>query len=213
MMAALLSFVSVSILVWINFVRPGRRRKLLLFPLDARFIIHRKGHPYACEYAVQDDHNHEVKEIFVAANSKIIVDLVVKSKTYFECTEFYVGCDGDSNTRPLVIEYFNRFVKRGRNRRIVPGDYGTNDYTDVYDYYHRAQPRTFSIGTPIALAFTVETRTSGSYPFNINVVGTESRGEVRGLWITVENPPVTPMRCTLPQHRELSCANLGVVPL
>ena len=213
MAAALLSLVSVSILVWVNFIRPGRRRRLLRSPFDAHFIIHNKRHPYACDYAVQDDYNHAIKEIVVSVNSKIVVDLVMQSKTDFQCTEFYVGCDGEFAAKPRAIEYFNRFVRQGRAQRVVPGQDGTNDYTDVYDYYHRAQPRTFSAGTPIAVAFNIETRSPGGYPFNINVVGTESRGEVRGLWITVEDHPVTPMRCTLPEHRELSCANIGVVPL
>jgi hypothetical protein len=137
MIAAILSLIAVSILIWVNFIRPARRSNKLRAPVDAVFIIHKKQHRYSCQFAKQDEDDHESRTIVLPSKSKIIIDLVFKPRIYFRSTEYYLGCDGDDvNKKPIITQYLNRFIEIGEGKEIVPGP-GNKHMIDVYGYYHK----------------------------------------------------------------------------
>lgn len=182
-------------------------------PVDAIFVVHKTQHHYTCQFAKQDDLDHELKTIVLPSNSTVIVDLVFKPRTFFRATEYYLGCDGDgANTKPVITRYLNRFIEKGDGKEIIPGP-GNKHMIDVYGYYHKRDDQIFSVSTPIATAFVLETKSSGSYQFNINFTGDEFRGQIRDLMIVVEDTPKTVMRCAIRKHRRLTCRKEGIHPL
>jgi hypothetical protein len=128
-------------------------------------------------------------------------------------SEYYLGCDGvDVNIKPTVTSYLNRFIEKGEGKEVVPGP-GKRHIIDVYGYYHKRDDQTFSVGTPVATAFVIETKNPGIYILDINFAGDEFRGEVRDLKLVVENEPETAMRCAITKHRKLVCKTKGIHPI
>jgi hypothetical protein len=210
-LSALLSFGALSILIWVNFARPSCRRRRLRVPVNAYFAVHRATHPYPCEYAHQDDQDHHLKTIVLPSHSNVTIDLVFEPAIDFRCSEYYVGCEGAPEAKPVATEYFNRFIAKGSGQRIVPGE-GTRDFIDVYGYYHHREEKPFAVGTALATAFRLETKSPGIFPFHVNIPGHEVRGEIRDLTIVVEDSPGSSMKCIVKTHRRRSCRREGIQP-
>jgi hypothetical protein len=212
MIATFVGVVSCGLIIYVNIIRPRRRRAKLAHPVDAYFLIADQRH-HDCEYAAQDDEEHRVKEIVVSSNSEVIVDLVLDPKISFISNTILFGCLGDSATKPYAVEYLNRFVEIGSGKRVNPECDDTKHIIDKHHLYHvRDDPRPWSLGVCGAIGFKLKTTVPGTYPVLIGFLGDDTGGEALGLTITVEDAPKTPMRCILVEHRKRPCAR-GIKPI
>ena len=81
----ILGFVTVSLIVSLQILKPWRRRSRLKRPFKARFVITARGR-FSLSYIVQDDRDHFVKELVVPANSQIPIQIALEPKLSLSAT-------------------------------------------------------------------------------------------------------------------------------
>jgi hypothetical protein len=210
--SVLISLIVLSVIVYVNFVRPFIRRRKLKFPVEAWFVIPSKKH-HGCDFAVQDKQEHLTKVAVVPRDSEVILDFRFKPRVFFSSSEITIGCEDEHDSAPVATEYFNRFVEKGDGKIVVPGP-GNRHYIDKHGFYHyRETPRNWSSKTIGAMAFKFRTRRPGRYAIDIYFLGDEVEGKNSELIVQVEDSPQTVMRCTEPKHRRLLCTKVGIRPL
>jgi hypothetical protein len=211
MISIFLSVVVIGVIVHVNFVRPGMRRRALQSPVEARFVIAAEN-VHGCDFAVQDAEQHVSKVIVVPKDKEIIVDLALRSNVFMTTSELYLTCQSDDGPKP--IEYHNRFIVKGDGQIIIPGP-GNLHYIDKHGFYHykEASPRQWSLGISRSVAFKFVTRNPGRYIVDMRFAGDEIEGENSELTIVVEDVATTAIICTDPKHKNLPCARIGIKPL
>ncbi len=206
MISAVIGAAALLILVYVNFLRPWRRRGKLKKPTDAHFLIPSNKH-HGCDFAVQDEQEHIVKTIVVPSDSEILIDLRFQPRLAFVTSEIDIGCEGEVSETPYATEYFNRFIETGDGRHIIPGE-GNRHYIDKHHFYHcRESTRQWSRGAVVSFAFKLQTRKSGRYVLDVYFIGDEVEGKNSELAIIVEDKPITIMRCTERKHKKMQCAS------
>ena len=211
MVAAIFGVAAFSVLIWVNFIRPARRRRQIRRPGNIHFIVPASEH-HSCDYAVQDKDEHHINTIVLPANNTVTIDMIFEPSVYFNVAELSFGCDGVLADKPHAIEYLNRFVEIGDGKSIIPGK-GNRHYIDKYHYYHVInEPRYMSVGVTRTLAFKMKTGKPGSYRAHVYFFGDEVEGEVSDFFISVEESPSSLMKCVCISHRHLGCAK-GIRPL
>jgi hypothetical protein len=196
----------LAVTLWINFMRPWRRRRKLRFPVNAFFIIPAVGRE--CAYAEQDSEEHYIREIVLPANCEMTVHLVYKPRFAFHTTDVYFGCEDVKSgaKKPRPIEYDNPFIERGR-QHVIPGR-ENNHFLDIHGYYHIVEEKTWSDDR--AFAFKMEIGASGVYKAIAYFAAEEAKGSAE-LSIRVEGVPKTSMHCINPAHKRKACSR-GMSP-
>jgi hypothetical protein len=206
--ALLVGCATFALVYTINVGLPRRRRKEFEHPGTAYFLVpSRRNH--SCDYAIQDDDEHVLKELTLPSNSEITVDFVIDFSTPISYSELSIECQGPVETKPYGIRYFNRFVEDGQEIEISPNTPGSQHYRDKHKVYHAKGDRTFP-PTRIAVAFVIKTRDPGTYPVIFGLIGSEVIGTIGNLFITVEDVATVKMRCVDPAHREKECSTSGI---
>jgi hypothetical protein len=212
MVAAIFGIAAFSVLIWVNFLRPKRRRIKLRRPVIAHFIVAAAEH-HSCEFAKQDGREHWLKTIVLPSNKTVIVDVILDPLIYFVWSELSIGCEGNLTDKPYATEYLNRFIEVGEGKNVIPGK-GNRHYIDKYHYYHlRDQLLHMSIGSTRSIAFKIQTGKAGVYPAHIYFFGDEVEGLASDLLIIVEDIPSRSMTCIHKSHRQMNCAQGGILPV
>jgi hypothetical protein len=153
-------------------------------------------------YASQDATNeHFVKELVIAENSTVIIEILFDPKLHFEVTEMVVGFDGgtDRTKRPKITKYINRFIEWGRGREDTP-DTNPIHYVDHHGHYHVRSISRHSIGTSRVMGFEIETREPGNFSVITMFMGGEIEGFLR-LPFRVVTAPNVKVKCVMPAHK------------
>src|SRR5262249_4055394 len=95
-----LSLVVLGVIVYVNIMRPAKRRRILRKPVEAWFVIPTKKH-HGCDFAVQDAGEHVTKTVVLPEFSEVLVDFSFLPKTFLANSELIIGCDGDNAPRPI----------------------------------------------------------------------------------------------------------------
>jgi hypothetical protein len=196
--AALFAFLSLSVAIYVNFIKPATRRRLLKDCVSAYFIVPTTLRP--CVYARQDGEEHRLKEISLRPNAEVVVDLIMLTKCSFAFSEIHAGFMGELEDKPHVLKYTNRFIRSGKHHEVDPSKGDTEDYIDVNFHYHRVGNRSWSTETTRSLAFTVRTNRAGIYPFQIRFTSDEDVGSVASLYVTVEEKFSVKQQCIIAEH-------------
>jgi hypothetical protein len=200
------TLLTLVIVFYLNSFEQLRRRRRLMHPGEAYFIIPSSIH-HVCSYAVQNELEHLARTIVLPSHTDVIVDLALRPFMQFDTTETAVGCDGDLSKKPFAFEYYNRFVVSGHRRHVIPGkDKSFDDYLDKHHYYHTVEESRFNAGNVKAIGFNIRTLSPGTYKMNIYFGGSTVRGEFAGLTIVVSDRMVDLMRCVDPKHQHRDCA-------
>jgi hypothetical protein len=209
--AALFAFLSLSVAIYVNFVKPALRAQILKGCVSAYFIVPTTARP--CAYARQDDEEHRLKELSLKPNTEVVIDLIMLSQCTFAFSEVQVGFMGELERKPHILKYTNRFIRFGKHHEIDPSNADTEDYVDVNLSYHRVGSRLFSADSTRSLAFTVRTNKPGVYPLKIQFGSDEHIGAVGNLYVTVEEDFTVKQRCVLDEHvrRGRACSE-GIAP-
>jgi hypothetical protein len=209
--AAFFAFLSLSVAVYVNFIKPRIRGRKLEHCVSAYFIVPSKARP--CAYARQDNEEHRLKEISLRPNAEVVVDLIMLSECSFAFSEAEVGFVGPLEDKPQILKYTNRFIRSGKHRDVDPSKDDTEDYVDVHLNYHRVGNRVWSAGNTRAIAFTIKTNEIGIYPLQIQFDSEEKVGIVGGLYVKVEKDFTIKQQCVLSEHvrRGFECSR-GIGP-
>ncbi len=176
----IVSCLSLFVAFHANVARLILRRKALLYPIRAFFLVPSNEY-HDCEYATQDNDEHRLKEIILPPNSEVTVDITLECLQTFSFTKISIGCIGPLKVKPHAVKYFNRFIESGDGKEIVPGA-GNTHYIDKHRYYHVRGQRVCSVGTFIALAFTIKTGAPGLFPVRMFFPGDQVMGSLCNLF-------------------------------
>ena len=156
--SALGAVVVISILVWVHFGRPARRRRGMKHPCDVWF-----------------DLVDGPAELTVPANSRVEIDFRIRPKLKYECRKMVFGFVGDKNKIPIPISVSNKFVARGKQREVSPDD-DENHFVDVDHQYHQGVYRFHTPPDIYAQGYRVETREPGRYKIDFMFLTDEGEG-------------------------------------
>jgi hypothetical protein len=191
----LLSVVTLTLFVVIQFYRPWKRRRDLAQPFAAHFLIPAAGQT-PLNYVQQDHREHLVKELVVPPNSIISVQIAVVPRLSFLEREFYFGCEENlvDPQKPQAIEYFVPFVAEGIRGSGKPDADHPGHYRDIHGFYHVREDFLYTNDTRI-IGFKLKTgATTRVYSAQLYTVTDVVRGRA-DLKIRVEHPAKTKMRC------------------
>jgi hypothetical protein len=195
--AALFAFLSLSVALYVNFIKPSIRKRKLESCVTAYFIVPDLARP--CAYARQDSEEHRLKQISLKPNTETLVDLIMETNCSFAFSEMLFDFRGTLEDKPFMKKYTNSFIQTGKRREADPSKDDTEDYIDVHRGYHRVVDRVWADGIR-AVAFTIKTNKVGTYPLLINFSSNEVIGTVGGLYVTVEDEFSTKQPCVLDEH-------------
>ena len=173
-------------------------------PFDAYFSI-TSLRRLPLEYVVQDDQDHEVKELVVPAHSEISIQIVLYPRLSFLEREIYFGCGENvfDPEKPRAREYFVPFVVEGERRSGKPDAAHPGHYIDYNGFYHVREDYLYTNDTRV-IGFKLLTKGPGNYPAQVFTVTDEIRGKA-DLVIKVQRPVETNMRCVSKDHRRRRC--------
>jgi hypothetical protein len=190
--SAVVGMAVLGIAVWINFVRPARRRRALERPAKTYFHI-QEIQLGDIGYAIQDDHAHNVAELVLPSNWVGNIEVVYLPTVHFNQKEIIFITEGPADDKPRAFERYQPFVKVGKNH-YAPGE-DQSDYIDRKDNYHVRVDVARDVGSNYVLGLRLATRTPGVYKVIISWMTDEIEGNAE-LSIRVEDRPTTRMRCT-----------------
>lgn len=199
------TIATLVILYYLSTFEQLRKRHRLSLPGSVCFVIRSSAH-HVCEYAVQNELEHRVQTVILKPNAEVIVDLALFPNVEFDATETAFGCDGDVSKKPYAFEYYNRFIKSGNRRHVIPGKNRYEDYVDKHHYYHAVENSHFNKGNVKAMGFKIKTLSEGVYNGKIFFVGSTVRGEFSGLTIIVSDNSIEAIHCVDPDHAHRNCA-------
>jgi hypothetical protein len=197
-------FVSLLIVAHTQVIRPWLRRRKLKRPFAAYFSITSR-HRFPLEYVVQDDQDHEVKELVVPAHSEITIQIVLYPRLSFLEREIYFGCGENvfDPEKPRAREWFVPFVVEGDRRSRKPDAAHPGHYIDYNGFYHVREDFLYTNDTRV-IGFKLLTKAPGNYLAQVFTVTDEIRGKA-DLVIKVQRPVETKMRCVSKDHRWRRC--------
>lgn len=194
------SAAALWLLLHVQVVRPWCRRRKLSRPFRAYFLIPSLRH-FPLNYVLQDERAHFVKELVVPPNSEISIQIVLEPRLSFMQHELYFGCDESlmDENKPRATEWFVPFVREGVRRSGKPDAQHPGHYTDYNGFYHVRENFLYTRDTRV-IGFKLLTGASGTYSAQIYTVTDDVRGRA-DLFIRVEHPATTKMRCYNKGHR------------
>jgi hypothetical protein len=198
--SAVFSLTTLLLIVYVQIIRPRRRRRKLRRPFHAYFLITSRGR-FPLDYVHQDDQEHYVKELVVPPHSEIPIQIALEPKISFLQHELYFGCDEHlvNEDKPRATEWFVPFVREGVRRLGKPGAEHPGHYTDYNGFYHVREKYLYTKDTRV-IGFKLLTRACGTYPAQVYTVTDDERGRA-DLVIRVEHSATTKMRCYMKGHR------------
>jgi hypothetical protein len=163
----LVGAVSLVIVATTQVIRPWLRCRKLKRPFDAYFSI-TSLHRFPLEYVVQDDQDHEVKELVVPAHSEIPIQIVLYPRLSFLEREIYFGCGENvfDPEKPRAREYFVPFVVEGERRSGKPDAAHPRHYIDYNGFYHVREDYLYTNDTRV-IGFKLVTKAPGDYPAQV----------------------------------------------
>jgi len=200
MISAFFAAGAFSILVYIQFIRPARRRKNLGRPFKAVFLIP-GHHRHRLDYVVQDSVDHSLSELVLPSQSKCEIQIMLSPVISFKSSELTFGFDWMGKTdliKPVPTDYFVPFIERGIRRSGNP-DTDPEHYVDFNKHYHIRRDSLYVLGQDIIVGFKIQTRDSGVYKAQLSFKAEEVEGTAE-LTVRVEDRPQTPMRCICHGH-------------
>jgi hypothetical protein len=206
--AAIVAAVAVIFFGVYEFViLPKWRRKQLRTPCEAWFAI-ASANKRVVGYAIQNEHEHYVEELTLAAHSEFELEILYRSSIGFTASEIYFGC-GDQNycdleTKPIIESRCSHFVERG-TKEENPDTHPATNAVDRHWYYHIKESKSLARDETFSLGCKIKTRQPGLYAFRINFASEEVGSTKNKLFIRVEDPPATKMRCVKPDHKGSHC--------
>lgn len=118
---------------------------------------------YKLTYVHQDEKEHLVKELILPLYKEVPIMIWLKPMGNYTVEDRYFGCEGDYETKPEPIFYFNPFVLRGKRRKITPEeDY--DHYVDIHKYYHIKRSQEYTKDEVYVAGYMIKTYEEGDYP-------------------------------------------------
>jgi hypothetical protein len=190
--------VTLALYAAIEVVKPAWRRRQMRHPCHVWFNIMGPSEG-KISYAIQDGRPHHVRELVLAANSEIEIEVIYTPKLAFYESTLAFGCEGDSPGKPYATERFTRFVLEGKGKsQWIPG-VDESDTIDRHKFYWIKRHEVRNIGTHFIIGYKLKTQSAGIFPMKVFFTTDEFEGSA-DLSIRVEERPNTPMQCAVKEH-------------
>ena len=187
--SALAALTVLAISLWVNFLSPFLRKRRLKKPVEAYFHVKalNKGN---LGWVIQDDIDHNVKEICLPANAIVEIEVAYYPKISFNVDETVFQCEGEFELKPTVEEPLRPFVLRGdfKEAEFYWNRHGGFHYASRYR--SRAADSCYTKG------FRLRTRAPGVYKTWLGFLTDGQDCDAKDLVIRVEEKPKTRMPCS-----------------
>ena len=135
--APAIAVVALLFFIWINFIRPWRRRLRLKRPVEAHFTI-RDSRQSLSGRDVSKGDPHLVRRLTLPANQTVKIELGLLPRIPIQVNQIVIGC-GHSADAPVVQRRIYQYVKSGARPSTK------KDYKDG-GAYHALVDRKYNVG-------------------------------------------------------------------